>query len=627
MGRHQTTPLTSICTAQPPWSGELIGGYNNQNHMDNCIVENQGCQDDIKSASDNSSPRATRNDYVFRRASDRYTGIRLVRPTLQNIRALLIRIQKLIEASPFLIDNNSNNPTHFNTSSHCVETSDGSETMASNQVAGECNPTPSTPSRRSPPPYRRKLIFQQRPYTNAIKHPVYGLRRSFVAALDTYDHAAKKEYILLMRNFAITQKYPDYHIIVNHFRPMFMRTFAKLLTKAFEHLVRLNVSGYYVHEPTPCRNWLHTHIMATYDGSIADLRTCIKYVFMDAGLTEGIDFQVKIFPVSPTDRDYKGLCCYVLKFNGRRKENRFNPVLFVKGLGLRKIGTFGRWFAELKAKMWVEYIEEQRLKHGQKKTTRNDGFKEQQAPNTYNRRLTKEEIARQAAAPKPPPPPEPAEIIDTIWRILRRPPDDNNISYDDLLWDLRDLHYPCDSIEDLLNENGFEVQTLADKGWVVNVEYDPVEDRAPAPFSSLQLCILFNRGEYVQSDDGSWEYPGYECLNVEPEDTTVASDTESETDDNGWCDIANYGLPYRSGEVAELFWNMLRCKSGAKIINYTDVLYDWKTKGGTRRQLLRFLLKYGFVVQTIDGVKQIVNVIPNPVYFDGDNDEHGSEFW
>jgi hypothetical protein len=153
----------------------------------------------------------------------------------------------LTEAAPFLIDNKSYNPTYFNPSIPAIETSKSSETFASSQETGECNHTTSTPSRPtrpSPPPYPRKLIYQQRPEITSIAHPVFGCRRSFTFALDTYDHAAKKEYILLMRNFELTKQYPTHHITINHFRPMQMKVFSKLLTKVFEHLARLNIIGY-----------------------------------------------------------------------------------------------------------------------------------------------------------------------------------------------------------------------------------------------------------------------------------------------------------------------------------------------------------------------------------------------
>ena len=187
--------------------------------------------------------------------------------------------------------------------------------------------------------------------------------RSFTHSLEAYERAAKKEYILLMRNLEYTRQYPNFHIIVNFWKRMPIKEFSKMRNHAFDNLKKWEVRGFYVHEPTVSRNWLHIHIAAIYGGHWDDLRNSIKLAWTFAGLIYDRDFQVKVKPVNTTHRDYQRLCAYILKFNGGRATNQ--PVLFIKDLGLRKIGTIGRWFAQSKEKLWQEYREELRQKREQ----------------------------------------------------------------------------------------------------------------------------------------------------------------------------------------------------------------------------------------------------------------------
>ena len=45
-------------------------------------------------------------------------------------------------------------------------------------------------------------------------------------------------------------------------------------------------------------------------------------------------------------------------YNGRRKHKRRVPLLFQKGLSIRKTGMIGKWFAKGKGKLWKEYRDE-----------------------------------------------------------------------------------------------------------------------------------------------------------------------------------------------------------------------------------------------------------------------------
>ena len=188
--------------------------------------------------------------------------------------------------------------------------------------------------------------------------------RSFSSSLATYERAARKEYILLMRNFAYTEQYPDFHVVIGFHKLMPIQDFSKIRNKAFGKLVKEGVKAYYVHEPSEA--WIHIHAIAMYDGKISDLRKNIKESFTSAGLKYREDFHVKVKPINPTFTDYKRLCSYILKFNGKRISNRRVPDLFEKGSKLRKMGTIGKWFVKGKKVLWQEYRKELEQKHEQR---------------------------------------------------------------------------------------------------------------------------------------------------------------------------------------------------------------------------------------------------------------------
>ena len=187
--------------------------------------------------------------------------------------------------------------------------------------------------------------------------------RNYKTSYLSYEHAVRKQYIILMRNSDITSVYPDHHVILNFHTPMVLDDFSIIRGKAFSRLSRLGVRAFYVHEPSR-KGWLHIHLLSIFDGSADVLRENIKQSFSSSGLVYGQDFHVKVKPVNKTQTDFRRLCSYILKFNGKRKDNRRNPLLFLKEVGLRKVGTIGQWFAKSKGEIWAEYIEERR-KHSE----------------------------------------------------------------------------------------------------------------------------------------------------------------------------------------------------------------------------------------------------------------------
>jgi len=50
--------------------------------------------------------------------------------------------------------------------------------------------------------------------------------------------------------------------------------------------------------------------MAIYDRSRDDLSECIKIAFMNVGLMYGKDFDVSVYPMGATRKDYNRVCAY-----------------------------------------------------------------------------------------------------------------------------------------------------------------------------------------------------------------------------------------------------------------------------------------------------------------------------
>ena len=205
------------------------------------------------------------------------------------------------------------------------------------------------------PPIHVKLY-----QTNPRKSSGKFYCRTFTDSLESYERAVKKEYILLMRNFMHTQKFPDFHIMVNIYRPMAIKEFSRIRGKVFGILKESGIRAYYVHEPSE-KSWIHIHALVNFDGTKEVLRKKVKEEFVRTGLEYGRDFRFKLKAVNPTYTDYKRLCSYILKFNGQRIEPRI-PLLFLKNLGLRKAGCIGCWFVKGKGKLWEEFRKERMRK-------------------------------------------------------------------------------------------------------------------------------------------------------------------------------------------------------------------------------------------------------------------------
>ena len=89
-------------------------------------------------------------------------------------------------------------------------------------------------------------INQSNPRLTSGNHPLYKHSRSYTFSLESYEYAAYREYIILMRNFNETQQFPDYHVIITVKNKMSVKAFLDLKAKVFAKLDRWKLSGYYV---------------------------------------------------------------------------------------------------------------------------------------------------------------------------------------------------------------------------------------------------------------------------------------------------------------------------------------------------------------------------------------------
>jgi hypothetical protein len=204
--------------------------------------------------------------------------------------------------------------------------------------------------------------------------------------------------------------------------------------------------------------------MTIYGRGMNELRVCVKYAFMLAGLEYLQDFRVTVRPFRATIKDYCTLCAYILKYNGKRETNRFIPVLFKKGLGIRKIGAFGGWFAKPKKVLWEEYKAEIRQKHPDR-TFQRSRTGEVLGPNKINRKLAKTQSVRDAAAADAIRktsclPPREREVADIINTILKWEPGKNIVVYEDFLREWELLGGICGQLSGFMRWHGFEVRTI-----------------------------------------------------------------------------------------------------------------------------------------------------------------------
>ena len=200
-------------------------------------------------------------------------------------------------------------------------------------------------------------LYQEKPRKKSSK-PGW---RNYTHSLESCENAVRKQYIIMMLNFMYTQKFPNFHVIIGFHNPMQIKDFCKMRNKAFGHLAKNGVKAYYVHEPSK-DGGLHIHQMVIYDGDADNLRALIKEALEKAGLKPRQDFHVNVKSAVPTFEGYKGLCAYILKFNGKRTNPR-TPRLFLTGLKIRKVGMIGKWFAKPKRVIWEEYREAVKQKH------------------------------------------------------------------------------------------------------------------------------------------------------------------------------------------------------------------------------------------------------------------------
>ena len=246
-----------------------------------------------------------------------------------------------------------------------ADTTSASVSLSGETLQVNCAASPATPftiyefttlPMPQPPPVLNEL-YQKNPRKSS-SDPKW---RSCTHSLESYENAVKKEYQLLQRNFEYTQEYPDFHVSINFHNAMRIEDFSKIRGKAFGRLVQAGIKAYYVHEPSRS-GWLHIHAMVIFSGKKEALKDIVKKAFVKAGLEYETDFHCNIIPFKGTDDDFRRLCSYILKFTGARNTPH-SPVLFTRGLRIRKVGMIGKWFFKPKNVLWKEYIDEMLRKH------------------------------------------------------------------------------------------------------------------------------------------------------------------------------------------------------------------------------------------------------------------------
>jgi len=396
-----------------------------------------------------------------------------------------------------------------------------------------------------------QTLYQRKPKESSGTHEIYGNKRSYTDSLQSYERAARKEFVILMRNLRHTWEYPDYHIVVTFQKQMSIREFSEKRNKAHDHLKDWGVRGYFTHEPTVSRDGVHLHMLAIYERSEEDLRLCIQLAWEYEGLKYNTDFQVKVLPLEPSISDCERIFSYLLKYNGGRETNLRKPVLFNKGLGLRKTGSFGKWFAKSKKLYWEEHCEEMRLRHEHPGETDADCQLQDSATDLYT-----EEAEPQKENPR--------EFVAAAFRAVRKRIQERR-RYARML-------------------AGYEyVRPLRSRSKPKRVEGHAERLANTKPRKSV-------KGNSAKPATSTREYLEQCEKNLRPVMEPIPGDV-----------------------FADIIWSIFKREPGKNTLTYVSLLRSMRVLGVPGGSVATFLNTHGFEVRTIAGVEQIVNVIPDPI--------------
>ena len=215
-----------------------------------------------------------------------------------------------------------------------------------------------------------KILYQHPPRRRNTFHHV-PWKRNWTYCMETYQHAAKREYELLLANY----RQANHLVTVKYFRKFTNLQIILLWSKLKTLLQQQGIIAYVVVEITTRRHIfpdggyrdypikkIHYHFLIDSDLSEPQLRVIFNRACLDAGLVHEA-FEVH-YEVIPDRKTFKHKIEYVLKF-GKFAEQ---AILFKPKTGIDKIDTIeadyvtGAWFIKAdgtranKDKMWKELV-------------------------------------------------------------------------------------------------------------------------------------------------------------------------------------------------------------------------------------------------------------------------------
>ena len=183
--------------------------------------------------------------------------------------------------------------------------------------------------------------------------------------METYQHAAKREYELLLANY----RQANHLITVKYFRKFTNLQIIPLWSKLKTLLQQQGITAYVVIEITTRRHIfpdggyrdypikkIHYHFLIDSELSEPQLRVIFNRACLDAGLAKDA-FEVQ-YEVIPDRKTFKHKIEYVLKFGKFAKQ----AILFKRYTGINKIDMINAWFINAdgtrvnKEKMWKELV-------------------------------------------------------------------------------------------------------------------------------------------------------------------------------------------------------------------------------------------------------------------------------
>jgi hypothetical protein len=72
-------------------------------------------------------------------------------------------------------------------------------------------------------------------------------------------------------------------------------------------------------------------------------------------------------------------------------------------------------------------------------------------------------------------------------------------------------------------------------------------------------------------------------------------------------------LPDRSAEIADIIRGIFKRKPGSNIVVYADFVAEWEYLGKGCGTVPEFLDKFGFAVRMLNGIEQVVSIVPDPI--------------